>query len=89
LWRNDNGDVTLWRSNGASFSEGQYNTSIPTSWHIAQVADFNDDGLADILWQNDSGAVSTWQSNRNGFDESVYNSSAPQGWAIAGHNYIL
>lgn len=89
LWRNDDGSVTLWRSNGSGFDQSVYNTSVDPSWHVASVGDFNDDGRADILWRNDNGSVSTWQSNGNGFDQSVYNSATTTDWHVVGHSYVL
>jgi hypothetical protein len=89
IWRNDNGGVSVWRSNGGGFDQGVFNTSVGTEWQIAQVADFNGDGRADILWRAGNGALTTWQSNGGGFDQSVYNSSVPTDWTIMDHVFPL
>ena len=33
------------------------------SWKAKDAADFNGDGMADILWQNDSGTPAVWLMN--------------------------
>ena len=47
--------------NGANAS-----TYVATSWHIAQVGDFNGDGKDDILWRDDSGHTTNWLGTASG-----------------------
>jgi len=65
LWRNDNGDVTLWSAQptnaAVSFTSQDFGL-VPTSYQIAGVGDFNDDGKTDILWRNTNGDVVIWDS---------------------------
>ena len=73
LWRNSStGAVALWQMDGRSMVAGS-NTgtvqlngqnatmALSTGWVVAQTADFNNDGKADILWRNNStGRVALW-----------------------------
>jgi hypothetical protein len=64
LWRNSStGDVLLWSTVSGSPSvtfksidEGD----VPSTWQIQGVADYNGDGLSDILWRNANGDVYIW-----------------------------
>jgi Tol biopolymer transport system component len=61
LWRNDDGSVALWQTDGLRSL-----TSYPVvdnSWKIAGTGDFNGDGKSDILWRNDNGQVAVWTMN--------------------------
>jgi hypothetical protein len=65
LWRNDNGDVTLWTASPSGAAVGfvaQDLGVVPTSYQIAGVGDFNDDGKTDILWRNTNGDLVLWDS---------------------------
>src|SRR4029453_16333578 len=55
LWRHDDGRMSDWlgASNGGFFDNAaNAYTSVPTSWHVAGVGDFNGDGKSDILWRH-------------------------------------
>ncbi len=63
LWRKTSGEVSEWLSTtGTGFSG--FTTPglgvVPTSWTIEGVADFNGDGLSDLLWRDTNGTVSIW-----------------------------
>jgi hypothetical protein len=84
LWRNTNGAVGVWDSNG---SGGHVNQSLGTaakSWAVAGIGDFNGDGLADILWRNTNGGVALWDSNGSGGHVSRSLGTAATSWAVAG-----
>jgi len=59
VWQNDNTrQVTVWYmggTGGAVFQSYNYLSvaGVP-GWHIAAVADFNGDGVPDLVWQNDT-----------------------------------
>lgn len=57
--------------------------SAPTTWHVADVGDYNGDGRDDILWRSDSGQLSDWLGQANGGfvsnDANALN-SAPTSW---------
>jgi hypothetical protein len=90
LWRNDNGNMTDWlgASNGGFFDNAaNAYTSVPTSWHIAEVGDFNGDGRDDILWRNDNGNLSDWLGQANGgFFDNAANAFTfvPISWHVEG-----
>jgi fibronectin-binding autotransporter adhesin len=84
LWRNTNGDVFLWDSNGSGGYSDEDLGIVPNSYQVAGTADFNGDGEADILWRNTDGDVVLWNSNGSsgfiGQDLGVVGSS----WQIEG-----
>lgn len=67
LWRNSNtGGVLVWVMSSASTigSTAEIPGMADMEWHIAGVADFNDDGKHDLLWRNDDGGQnSIWLMN--------------------------
>ena len=79
LWRNANGSLVEWLMNGSTIIGGGAVNAAGTpigpdaSWHVAEIGDFNSDGMADILWRNDSGALADWQMNGT----SIVGSSTP------------
>ena len=66
LWRNDSGRIVDWNINDgriASSGDLTFNgTAVrpDNSWSVAEVADFNNDGNADVLWRNTSGELIEW-----------------------------
>ena len=88
LWRNENGQVVNWlaQANGG-FANNYTNSvvSIPTTWQVASIGDFNGDGRDDILWRNDNGLVVNWLGQTNGrFADNYANSvvSIPDTWHV-------
>jgi hypothetical protein len=71
LWRNDNGAVNIWTSNGSDFKGREYGV-IGNEWEIQKTADFDGDGRADILWRHDNGAVNVWTSTGSNFSGHDY-----------------
>jgi hypothetical protein len=83
LWRNDDGTVNLWTSNGTGFAEGVFQAGVGRDWHVAGLGDLDGDGRADILWRNDNGAVTAWLSIGTGFEQNQFNAGASTDWKIA------
>jgi serralysin len=58
LWRNNDGTLIDWTMNGSQVASVQSVTSqgnpvtLDASWQIAQIGDFNGNGVSDILWRN-------------------------------------
>lgn len=62
-------------------------STIPLSWEIAGVGDYNGDGLDDLLWRNDNGAFSNWLGTGNQYvfqinDPNAY-AQVPIEWQVA------
>ena len=69
LWRGANGEVGDWLAGingGFTYNAAAGVTSIPNSWQVEGVGDFNADGRDDILWRNIDGTVGTWSGQVNG-----------------------
>ena len=87
LWRNSNGQLAEWLMNGATISASQTptyqgNAVLPgSSWSVAGIGDFNDDGRADILWRNSNGQLAEWLM----FGSTILSSASPtyQGSAVS------
>ena len=64
LWRNANGDTSIWLMSGNGNDVKVLSTTdlggVPASWFVVQTGDFNGDGKADILWRNSNGDISIW-----------------------------
>jgi len=82
VWQNDTTrQVTVWYMGGAGGAVFQgYNylsaVGVP-GWHVAAVADFNGDGVPDLVWQNDSTRqVTVWYMGGAG------------GAVFQGYNYL-
>ena len=84
LWRNTNGDVELWNSNGWGGFTHQNLGVVNSSWQIAGTGDFNGVGADGILWRNTNGDVELW--NANGLGGFTYQNlgDVNTSWQIAG-----
>jgi hypothetical protein len=71
LWRQDGtGSLVLWQMNGSAVIGSGYivNNGNPialdSSWSMAGLGDFNNDGKADMLWrQSATGSLAIWHMN--------------------------
>jgi len=70
LWRNaTTGNNTIWylQSNGTSIKSVDGMPSCSTVWQVGGVADFDADGVPDILWRNPTtGGNTIWYMQSNG-----------------------
>jgi hypothetical protein len=86
LWRNDDGTVSDWSSDGhGGFSVNPLYYNLPNDWHFAGTGDFNGDGRVDLLLRNDNGTVSDWLGQSNGgfaINNVYYN--IPNDWHVDG-----
>ena len=61
--------------------------TVPLSWDIAGVGDYNGDGVDDLLWRNDNGDFSNWLGTGNEYVFEVNDHNAyvhiPVEWQIA------
>jgi hypothetical protein len=60
LWRNANGQVSIWFMNGATHSSTSQLGAVTQAQSIVGTGKFNSDGDTDILWRNINGQVSLW-----------------------------
>jgi serralysin len=69
LLRNTNGTLADWSMNGSTIDSAQdvsfhgATVTLPSSWSIVGVGDFNGDGMADILFRNTNGSLEEWMMN--------------------------
>jgi hypothetical protein len=92
LWRNANGDTSIWLMTVNGTQVQVLSTTdlglVPTSWSVVQTGDFNGDGMADILWSNTNGDTSIWLMTANGTQMQVLSVTdlgvVPTSWNIAG-----
>jgi len=55
-----------------------------TGWSVQGLADFNGDGITDILWRSSSGAVVIWLMNGTTLMSAVSLGTVPTDWTIEG-----
>lgn len=62
-------------------------TSIPASWDIVAIGDYNGDGIDDLLWRNDDGAFSNWLGTGDEYEFEINDPNAyalmPVEWQVA------
>jgi len=96
VWQNDSTrQVTVWYMGGAGGAVFQGWNYLSASgfpgWHVAAAADFNGDGVPDVVWQNDSTRqVLVWYMGGPGgatYEGQAYLDQAGQaGWTVMGAN---
>ncbi|WP_073073870.1 DUF4347 domain-containing protein [Phormidesmis priestleyi] len=89
LWRNGStGQVAVWQLNGFALQTGYFLPYVVDgSWQISSdSADFNGDGIADILWRHQvTGENVIWEMNNTGLQSgSLIYQVADTNWQIAG-----
>ena len=92
VWQNDTTrQVTVWYmggAQGATFQGWNYLSGGAAGWKVVGVADFNGDGVPDLIWQNDTTrAVTVWyMGGAQGatFQGWNYLSGGAPGWTVVG-----
>ena len=84
LWRNSNGDTVIWFLNGGTITASTDLGTVPSSWTVAGVRDYNGDGKSDILWRNSSGDAVIWFMNGGAVASSTDLGVVPTSWTIVG-----
>jgi hypothetical protein len=54
FWLNNDGSLWVWAMNDTAIDAASYVTSLPTGWSVPTTADFNDDGVADLVCFNEA-----------------------------------
>ena len=89
LWRNDDGRTSNWLglSNGGYLDNAANAfTTVPLTWQVAGVGDFNGDGRDDILWRNATGMIAEWLGLQNGGYQdigAIGSTFVPLQWKVA------
>jgi FG-GAP-like repeat/FG-GAP repeat len=70
LWRNVNGDTSIWLMTGNGLQVQTLGSPselghVDPLWFVVQTGDFNGDGKADILWRHNNGDISIWLMTPN------------------------
>ncbi|TCZ55956.1 FG-GAP repeat domain-containing protein [Roseicella aquatilis] len=92
LWSNTglkayapDGVLSQWRMDGATYRSGDTFGLHKTAYTVSHTADFNGDGMADILWAKAGGGAAIWQMD--GYDAEASGDIAlpgnDKGWSIA------
>ena len=86
LWRNTEGDTTIWFMNGAQISSGVSLGNVPTAWSVVGTGDFNDSGVSDILWRNTEGDTTIWIGpfNTGHVVSAPSLGNVPTAWSVTG-----
>jgi hypothetical protein len=86
LWRNSNGDTSMWLMTGNGPQVQVSSTSdlglVPTSWSVALTGDFSADGMSDILWRNTNGDTSIWFMNGSSVSATSGVGVVPGSWIV-------
>jgi len=85
-WRDNVGDLAIWQVSGSQVVASTGLGNVPSNWMIAGLADFDGNGLTDILWRdNNSGTVAIWFMELSGANIgwTVNLGAIPSAWNIA------
>jgi hypothetical protein len=88
-WRNyATGDLAIWFMTGTANTVSIKSTAafgtVPLSWRLVRLADFNGDGRQDFLWRNTDGTVVIWLMNGASILSSGSLGVVPTDWRIVG-----
>jgi len=88
LWRDVFGKLAIWFAGDATRAgHPSYQDSgraVPLSAQLQGIADYNDDGYADILWRNGDGQVAIWLLEGGRFVSATDLRTADASWQIRG-----
>ena len=95
LWRSDAGQLSNWlgQANGGFVgNDANAFTTVPISWTVVAVGDYNGDGRDDILWRNSNGQLSNWLGTASGgfvTNDANALTSVPTNWHVQPEPFIL
>jgi hypothetical protein len=89
IWQGSDGSVVVWYmggANGSSYQSAALLAGASSGWRIAGVADFNGDGIPDLIWQSSDGSVVVWYmggANGSSYQSAAFLAGPSSGWRIA------
>jgi hypothetical protein len=72
--------------NGATISSAGGIGTVPTTWSIALVGDYNGDGMSDLLWRDTSGNTAVWFMNGATISSTAFIGNVPTNWTVQSVN---
>jgi subtilisin family serine protease len=84
LWRDANGNLSVWLMNGARATSQAGIGSATSTWAIVGQRDFDGDGKYDLLWRDTSGNNSIWFMNGTQVKSRAGVSMLPTTWSVVG-----
>jgi hypothetical protein len=95
LLRHSSGTLTTWlgaTNGGFTDNWSNFVLSLPTSWQVVGLGDFNGDTRDDMLLRHSSGTLTTWLGATNGgFTDNWSNFALPlsNAWQVELGHYLL
>jgi hypothetical protein len=84
FWRNSaTGEVGMWVMNGAKVSKTADLGVAPSTWNIAAIGDFDNNGSMDLLWRDTSGNVGIWLMNGTAILSTSVIGNVPLNWMLS------
>jgi hypothetical protein len=84
VWRDEVGNVQLWRMNGGALQSSVALGGISTLWSIVGQRDVNGDGKSDLLWRDAAGNVQLWLMNGGSVTSVTMLGNVPISWSVVG-----
>jgi hypothetical protein len=72
--------------NGAAVSSSAGLGTIPTTFSIVQIGDYNGDGKSDLLWRDNLGNTSIWFMNGTTVASTAGVGNIPTNWTVQSVN---
>ena len=72
--------------NGAAVLSAAGLGTVPTTWLIALVGDYNGDGMSDLLWRDNVGNTAVWFMNGVTASSTAGVGSIPTTWTVQSVN---
>jgi hypothetical protein len=72
--------------NGATVLSAGGVGSVPTTWSIALVGDYNGDGKSDLLWRDNLGNIAMWFMNGVTVSSAAGVGNIPTTWTVQSVN---
>ncbi|MCW2283974.1 V8-like Glu-specific endopeptidase [Rhodoblastus acidophilus] len=84
LWRNVEGDVTVWLMQSGQYSASGATSHVANDWSVLGMGDFNGDGTTDVLWRNSAGYTTAWLMRNGQYASSGLGFAVSTDWRVVG-----